>query len=134
MKTYRYLYYNLYCIWLKKKNEQRNARINAVITISFLLYVNVISIPLILLAVYKKEIISLPGINTNVKMWIVILLITTYILNYIFLGRNEQHNKVIEEFKSENEKKKRNGLFFTVLYLIVSLGIPLFIFFFVSPK
>ncbi|MBL4561496.1 MAG: hypothetical protein JKX79_11000 [Labilibaculum sp.] len=29
MDIYRYFYYKLYCIWLKKKDEPENAPINA---------------------------------------------------------------------------------------------------------
>ncbi len=134
MKTYRYLYYNLYRIWLKKKDEPENAHINAVITITFLLYVNIISIPLILVAISKNEIINLPEINTNIKILIVVFLCGVGALNYFLLGRKKQRHKIIEEFKSENEKKRKNGLFFTILYLVISLGIPLYIFFFTIPK
>ncbi len=134
MKTYRCLYYNLYRIWLKKKDEPENAHINAVITISFLLYVNMMSIPLALVAIFKNEVINLPEINMEVKVWIVTFLIGVGIFNYILLGRKKKHNKIVEEFKVESERKKKNGFYFTVLYLVISLSIPLYIFFFTTPK
>jgi|SRR5690554_6727910 len=121
MKTYRYLYYKLYCIWLKKKDEVENAHINAVITITFLMYVNIMSIPLVIMAVYKYEIINLPEINFNVKIWIVGVLIGTGILNYFLLARKKQHVKIVEEFKLEREekrKKERNALCCTLPYNI----------------
>lgn len=133
MKVYRYLYFKLYCIWLKKKDEPENAHINAVITITFLLYVNILSIPLIFLAASKNEIINLPESNFNVKILIVFILIVAGIINYFLLARKEQHNKVIEEFKSESNEKRKIGMAYTVLYLVVSLGIPLYIFFFTTP-
>jgi hypothetical protein len=134
MKTYRYLYYKLYCIWLKKKDEPENAHINAVITITFLLYVNIMSIPLILLAASKNEIINLPESNFNAKVWIAVILVVAGIFNYFILARKRQHNKIIEEFKSESEGKRKKGITYTILYMIVSLGIPLYIFFFTTPK
>ena len=134
MKTYRYLYYKLYCIWLKKKDEPENAHINAVITITFLLYVNIMSIPLILLAASKNEIINLPENNFNAKVWIAVILVVAGIFNYFILARKRQHNKIIEEFKSESEGKSKKGIAYTILYMIVSFGIPLYIFFFTTPK
>ena len=65
MKTYRYLYYKLYCIWLKKKDEVENSRINAVLTLTFSLYINIINISLILLVLLKTEIIKLSEIDAN---------------------------------------------------------------------
>lgn len=134
MKTYRYLYYKLYCIWLKKKDEPENAHINAAITITFLLYVNIMSIPLILLAASKNEIINLPESNFNAKVWIAVILVVAGIFNYFILARKRQHNKIIEEFKSESEGKRKKGITYTILYMIVSFGIPLYIFFFTTPK
>lgn len=134
MKTYRYLYYKLYCIWLKKRDEPENAHINAVITITFLLYVNIISIPLILMAVYKNEIINLPEINFNVKVWIAVILVGVGIFNYFILARKRQHNKIIEEYKPESKENRKKGMAYTILYLIVSFAIPLYIFFFTIPK
>ncbi|MBT3208713.1 MAG: hypothetical protein HN704_15250 [Bacteroidetes bacterium] len=134
MKTYRYLYYKLYCIWLKKKDEPENARINAVITITFLLYVNIVSIPLILLAIHKNEIINLPEIGSNVKIWIGLILVGAGIMNYFILARKKEHAKIIEEFKMENKSKRKKGMVYTILYLIVSFGIPLYIFLFTTPK
>lgn len=133
MKFYRYLYFNLYQLWLKKKYEPENAHINAVITITFLLYVNIISIPLILLAALKNEIINLPQMTVNVKVWIAVILVVAGIFNYFLLARKRQHNKIIEDFISESKEKRKKGMVYTIFYLVVSLGIPLYIFFFTTP-
>ncbi|MDE5423326.1 hypothetical protein L3073_13990 [Ancylomarina sp. DW003] len=133
MKTYRYLYYKLYCIWLKKKNEPENAHINAVMTITFLTYLNLFNIPLVLMAVSRREVIHLPEINMNVNVLIAAFLIGAGILNYFFLARKKQHIKIIEEFKMESERKRKRGMAYTVLYLIITFGIPLYISFFTYP-
>jgi len=65
MKIYRYLYYKLFCIWLKKRDEPENAHINAIISISFLVCINIISIPLILMAVFGTDTISFPEIKQS---------------------------------------------------------------------
>ena len=128
MKTYRYLYYKLYCIWLKKKDERENARINAVMILTFLLYMNFMTVELVPLALFKKEIIGVSEINANEYIFIPIVFIISVIINYILLARKKQHEKIIEEFKSESEAKRKKGMVLTVLYIIVSIGIPLYIF------
>jgi len=133
MKVYKCLYYNLYKMWLKKKDEPQNARINAVMTITILLYVNIISVPLVALAFYKKEIIHLPDISMKVKLCIATCLIVIGILNFVLLGRKKQHNKIVKKFKAIEKNNKQNGYYFTIMYLIISLGIPLYVFLFTTP-
>lgn len=134
MKLYRYLYYKLYCIWLRKKDEPENAHINAVITITFLIYVNIISIPLVWLAAFKSEVINLPEVNIEVKIWIVGLLVVTGLLNYFILARKKKHKIIVGKFNKESDKQRKKGLFYTWLYIVISLGIPLYIFFFTTPR
>lgn len=133
MKLYRYLYYKLYCIWLRKKDKPEDAHINAVITITFLIYVNIISIPLVWLAAFKSEVINLPEVNTEVKIWIVGLLVVTGLLNYFILARKKKHEVIVEEYNKESDKQRKKGLSYTWLYIVISLGIPLYIFFFTTP-
>lgn len=76
MEIYKYLYYNLYLLWLKKKDEPENAHINAVITLTFFLYVNIMSIPLLLMAIFREEIIALPNLTSDIKYIIVSFIIT----------------------------------------------------------
>ena len=134
MRVYRYLYYNLFSIWLKKKDEYENARINAVITITFLIYVNAFSIPLVFLAISKNEIVNLPENNLSTLIWIAVFLLFVGVLNYFSLARKECHNRIIDEFKAESQVKRKKGLILTTLYLIISFSIPLIIFFFTTPK
>ena len=133
MKTYRYLYYKLYCIWLKKKDEVENARINAVLILTFSFYINIINISLILLVLLKTEIIKLSEIDANEYFFIPIIFIASVTINYLLLARKKQHEKIIEEFKSESEAKRKRGMLYTILYLIVSFGTPLYIAFFTTP-
>ena len=121
MKTYRYLYYKLYCIWLKKKDEVENARINAVMTLTFLFYINLIS-----LAFFQKDLIGIYEIKANMRIVIPAIMITGGIINFLLLARKKPHEKIIEEFKSESEAKRKKGVGLTVLYIIVSIGIPLY--------
>lgn len=50
-----------------------------------------------------------------------------------YLHAKKQHEKIFEEFKSESEAKRKRGMVYTILYLIVSFGTPLYIAFFIQP-
>ncbi|WP_298651244.1 hypothetical protein [uncultured Proteiniphilum sp.] len=113
---------------MKKKDEVENARINAVMTLTFLLYMNFMTVELVSLAFFKKEIIGVSEINANEYIFIPIIFLVNVIINYLLLARKKQHEKIIEEFKSESEAKRKRGMVLTVLYLIMSYGIPLYIF------
>ena len=134
MKKFRYLYCQLYSLWLKRKGEQKDAHINAVITLTFLLYLNIISIPLISLAVFNYELVDMPGIDDRIKILIILILIGTGLLNYFLFARKEQHQRIIDEFASESDKKRKLGMLIAIFYIVISLGIPLYIFLFTIPQ
>lgn len=132
MKTYEYLYYKLFCIWLKKKDEPENAYINAVITISFLVCLNILSIPLILMALFGKDIITIPELPDK---WIIFTIVIGYgISQYFLLAHKKKYIKIIEKYKDETELKRKRGLLYSWIYIIISIGIPIYIFFFTIPK
>jgi len=133
MKMYKYLYYKLFCFWLRKNDETANAYMNAIITITFLLYINILSIPLVYLAIFDKEMVKLPMSSAEVKAGIVSLLILLGFMNYILLAYKNKYIKIKEEFKVEKEKKRKKGTFIVVVYLIISLSIPIYIFLFTTP-
>ena len=129
MRTYKYLYYKLYCIWQRKKNESENARINAVISITFLLCLNIVSIPLVGIAILGHEAINLPNLP---ERWILFLaVIASGVGQYFLLAHNKRHLKTAREFGGESELKRKKGLTYTWIYIIISIGLPLlFLFYF----
>jgi len=132
MGTYKYLYYKLFCIWLKKKDEPENAYINAVITISFLVCLNLLSIPLVLMAIFGKDIITIPELPDK---WVLFIIVIAYgVSQYFLLAHNKKYIAIINKYKDENEEKRKKGLFYTWVYIIISIGIPIYIFFFTIPK
>ena len=138
MKFYRYIYYNLVILWLRKKDEPENARINAVLTISALLFLNILNIFIIIVIADKNKLIDLPDfnlpeINFDTKVWIVGVLFVVAVLNYLLLARKKQFLKIIEEFELESVEEKRRGIIRTVFLLIGSLGFPIYIFLFTTP-
>ena len=133
MKVLRSLYYYLFCIWSSKKDEPWNAHINAVITMSFILYVNLISIPLILMSVFRNEIIDLPELSSNMKILIIGGLILVGTINYFLFAHKTKHKRILEGYLEMSDNRKKKGIIITVIYLIVSLAIPLYISLFTLP-
>ena len=133
MKIYKLLYYRLYCIWLKKKDEPENAQINSVMTITFLVYTNIISIPLLIAAIFKVAIINWPETTLTIKIVIVGIGLSGMIVNYFFLARKKQHLRILELFSNETIEQRKKGILYVWLYIIISISIPLFIGFFTNP-
>ena len=132
METYKYLYYRLFCIWLNKKDEAENAYINAVITISLLVCLNILSIPLVIMAFFGKDIITIPELP---EKWIIFIIVIAYGLSqYFLLAHKKKYINIINKYKDETEKERKKGLFYTWSYIITSIGIPIYIFFFTIPK
>ncbi len=127
MDIYQYLYYRLYCIWLKKKDEVENTHINAVITISLLVCLNILSIPLILMAVFGKDIITIPELPPK---WILFIIVIGYgISQYFLLAYKKKYLKIVVKYKNEPDLKRKHGKLFCWIYIIISIGIPIYIFF-----
>lgn len=132
MRAYRYLYYRLFRIWQKKNNERNAAHINAIITISFLVCINVVSIPLVLVAVIGKDIFTFPEINRKWPIFLAVILFG--VIQYYLLAHKNKHLQIVKEFEGETDNQRQRSAFFTWIYMILSIGIPLYIFFFTTPR
>jgi len=133
MRFYRLLYYNLFKIWLKRKNEVNIAHINSVISITLLVCVNLLSIPLILMALFNLKLSFLPEADLSMKINLAVGMITLGIINYFILGRKKQHIKIVKEFSSYKEDYGKTKLY-TIIYITITLLIPLYILLFTSPN
>ncbi|WP_421921218.1 hypothetical protein [Marinifilum sp.] len=131
MKIYKYTYYILFLLWQKKKDEPENAKINAILTITFAMYLNILSTPLIALAFLKKDLVVMPELKS--KVIIVLLLIMVGIINYTFLAKKDKHNKIIKKFAQERSNQLNFSKFLVFVYLAISFGLPLYIFLFTVP-
>ena len=82
----------------------------------------------------KKEMINLPEITSNVKVWIVGILLVVGIINYFLLARKRKYLEIIEEFNNETKKQSERGMILVLLYMFISLGMPIYIFLFTMPN
>jgi len=91
------------------------------------------SIPLILMSVFRDEIIDLPELSNNMKIPIIAGLILVGVINYFLFAHKTKHKRVLEQYLEISDNRKKRGIIVTVVYLIISLAIPLYISLFTSP-
>jgi len=118
-------------LWLKKKDEPENAYINAILSITFLVYLTLIDISYIPFAFFERDIFHLPPASLNVKIVILTTAIALGIFNYFLLAYKKKYLKIVEEFKDETEKQRKRGTLYVWIYAIVTIGIPFFSLFFI---
>ena len=126
MKKYRYLFYRFYCIWKRKKDEKKSAHINAVITITFMFYLNIIDISIIILFFLNDKMKKFSIATPNLKIGVVIFMIFLGLINYYRLAYNGKYLDIIKEFENISTKKDKIDNIFVWIYIILSIGIPVF--------
>lgn len=119
-------------MWLRRKSETDIAHLNAVISIAFLIFLNIVSIPLVLMTIFGKDIITIPELPPS---WVLFIIVIIYgICHYFILAHKKKYLKIAEEFKGESEEKSKKGNLYVWIYIILSIGVPLYIFFFTTPR
>jgi hypothetical protein len=131
MKYYQFLYYNLVKLWSKKKDEVRDAPINGIITITFFLYMNIMSIPLLLMFVCDTSVIPYPHFN---KYYIALILFIFAFFNYWLLLRKGKTKEIFDRFNKLDNRTLKIGYRLTIFYLILSASIPLTILLFIPSR
>ena len=127
MKTYRYIYYKLFVLFSKNKQYSDLPAFYAVLWFTFSICLNIMSIIIVLMLLFKKSEIDISFTSLLRNMYIVVFFIIFGIINYIFLATKNNHNKIYEKFRNESEIKKKKGNFLVILYLIISICLfPLF--------
>jgi len=115
----KYLYYRIYDWNLRAWGESDLPQYNAIIGISFLIYLNIVSIFIAIETLTGKQyLLFAPNTDYYIAATFLILLV----FNYFLLVRNRKYLKIAEEFKGENSIQKRKGLFFIWLYVIGSFA------------
>ena len=115
MKFYRYLIYKMYNWGLKKKSDTPVA--NVVITLTFVHFVQLFTIYLILLKFFPQI-----NIFNNVDgLYVGIFLIITGIIHYFLIYNKKRWELYMEEFNNENIIESRRGNKLVLFYLIGSI-------------
>jgi len=115
MKIYRYVIYKLYNWGLKKNSDTPIA--NVIITLTFVHFVQLFSLYLILLR-------NFPQINIFKKVdgiYIGLALIVIGIIHYFLIYNKTRWAEYVEEFKNEDNTKSKRGNIMVITYLIGSI-------------
>jgi hypothetical protein len=119
-KAIKYLYYRIYDWNLRAWGESDMPQYNAIIGVSFLIYLNIISLFIAIETLTGNQyFLFLPNGEYYAAATCLLLLL----VNYILLVRNGKYLKIAEEFKKENPSQKRKGLVFVWLYVTGSFVI-----------
>jgi Ca2+/Na+ antiporter len=124
MEYYKYLYYNLFCLWLKRKGEKGVAHLYAFLSITLLIVFNLASIPMVLIVIFGKENIYFPELPSREVLYILVLFYG--LVQYLILVYNKKHKKIIERFENQNNSisDRKQGVITTWTYIIVTISIP----------
>ena len=121
MKFYRYLIYKMYNWGLKKKSDTPVA--NVVITLTFVHFVQLFTIYLILLKFFPQI-----NIFNNVDgLYVGIFLIIIGIIHYFLIYNKKRWELYMEEFNNEDITERKRGNRLVLFYLIGSIVLFFFI-------
>ncbi len=115
MRFYRYLIYKLYSWGLKKKSDTPVA--NVVITLTFVHFIQLFSIYLVLLKLFPQIILF---INVD-ELYVGIFLIFIGIIQYFLIYNKKKWELYVEEFNNEDIIKSERGNKIVLFYLIGSI-------------
>src|SRR6056297_997832 len=104
MNLYNYFFYRRYKRWLKSKKWQSTAQYNALFDITFISWINLLTLILILKVLNNKTISEFPKIFLN-KWFVIISVILLFIIHYLLLCHKGKYN-TIETFFDKQDKEK----------------------------
>lgn len=116
MKLYRYLYYRLYSWNLKTWGEKDLPQWNALLGVSFMMFLNLGLLGLLL---------QLLGVNIFLrdelpKKEIVIIMLSLFVVNYFLFIHKGNYRSIVKELKKETPEKRRTNTMLIWLYVILS--------------
>ena len=119
-KIHRYIYYRLYIWNLKSFGERDLPALNALLELSLIIYVNILTIILIIDEVFIAKTID-RLISTQ---WLAIIMVVFVLLiQYLFLFHKNRHKKIIERYENDQVNGKRNEV---LAFLYVGISIIFF--------
>ena len=117
MRFYKYLYYRIYNWQLKLWGESEGPEFTALLGVSFLLFLNIYGVLLLIDYLTGFSIIRFLQIG-SLKISLGILLIIGF--NYLLFIRGNNFEAIARDFKGEDESQSRVKLIFIFLYIFLS--------------
>ena len=120
IKFYKYLYYRLYTWNLKKWGESDFPQGNALLGVSFMMYIN-LGLLAVVLQFFGIQIFFLEEVP---KKEIIILGLILLAINYFIFLYKGKYKKIVKMFDNETEKQKSRNILFLWIYVFLSFIIP----------
>ena len=119
MNLYRYLFYRIYSWNLRKWGEQDIPQWKAMISVSFMMFINFCSLGMLI------EIFGLGRflIEPTPKVAIAIIMLTLFIINYFQYIYNGKYLDISKIYENETSHKRTINALLLWLYVIVSFAI-----------
>lgn len=115
MKFYKYLIYKLYSWGLKREND--TPVFNVIITLTFVHFVQLFTVYMVLLK-YMPEISIF---NMGKKIYLYVFGVAFIVLNYFVLYNKKRWDSYLQEYKNESKNQSRKGKIVILSYLIGSI-------------
>ena len=116
-EAYQYLFYKFYR-WSQKVNSESGwHEDNAVIMVSFMVMINLFTIPAVVQVLTGYKALALVDIPKIHGVWIAALI---YTVNYSLLKYKIGYSNIIEKFEGESAQKRRKGNIIVVCYFFCS--------------
>lgn len=118
----RYFFYRVYSWQLKLWGESNSPQTVGNITITFMIFLNLMTIAIIL---QKLDIVLLFGKNRVSNFYILIVGTILYSSVSFWINRNGGYTKIAKLYKDESRKIRNLKLLYIWLYIIVSFALPI---------
>jgi hypothetical protein len=122
IKIYRYLYYRLYSWNLKTWGREDLPQWNALLGVSFMMFLNLGLLGFLLQAFGIKIFLR----NELPKKGLIVIMVGLLILNYFLFIHNSNYVTITKELKQETLKKRKTNTFLIWLYVVLSFALFVF--------
>jgi hypothetical protein len=117
-KAYRYFYYRNYAFYLKRWGKDA-PQFNALLVVSFLFFVNLLNVRLIIEALLGRPLYER---SLRDRPYVFAVFGLVLLAHYFLLIHHGRYKKIAEEFRGESPTQRRSGLIGVWLYAAGSLA------------
>ncbi len=123
---YKYLYFRIYSWNLKKWGENDMPEWNAVLGVSFMMFINLFV--LVLLFQFVGIAVFIGGGEPVPKKTIIFIMLVLFGLNYFLFMHSKKYKSIAKEYENEDTKKRKINTILLWLYTILSFLFPFLLF------
>lgn len=124
MTFLKYLFYRIYSWNFKKWGARDLPQFNAVLGVSFLMYLNLLALAFFVMLLTLKD---LPIANGLAKIIILLSGFALVSINYLIMVKDGKYQKIVETYQDESTEDKRKGTIKVGIYILSSFIIPIVI-------